>query len=75
MVATIPVHIQAGEPVPAGYCPRCGGDRHTFPLTAILRTGVAPAGSVTICPDCDTPRHVVAKRRAYLERTPVRKWS
>lgn len=58
-VATVPVQIQAGEPSLVDLCASCGGSRYEFPIAGLLRSGVTQVGSLTLCPGCDTPDHVV----------------
>lgn len=65
-MSTLPVHIQACQPSLADPCVYCGGNRYAFPLMGLLATGVVPAGSLTLCPDCDTPKHAVREHIVRL---------
>jgi hypothetical protein len=63
-MATASVHLQVGTPTDVEPCSHCHGCRYTFPLTALLPTGVQEVGSVKACPRCDTAERVCAQWRA-----------
>lgn len=58
MAASVEVRLQAGAPTATTRCPGCHGRCYSFPLTALLPTGVQPVGKVQACPRCDKGERV-----------------
>ena len=62
------IPIGVGTPGEPELCPRClHATLITFPIVALLDTGVLQTGVITACHECDCIRQLVAEHVEHLK--------